>query len=240
MFKHSLNNHTFINHLGYEDELINDITHYIASMDYKTVWESEYSQKSKLWTGSAVKLPDLPKGTEVLELGCGNGKTLAAMVKKEWHITAVDISSTAILLARKAIVDRYEHVKLMEADIMSLPLEPSNFDAVFCYHVLGHLVSKDREKALNEVKRVLKPGGKLFIQEFSMNDLRFGKGEEIEPNAFLNQNGILTTFFSEGTMFQMLEQVFPGSDIEISTGSWRMTRGRGLERERIDAVVETQ
>ena len=56
-------------------------------------WDSDYRRRGDLWGGAPVPLPDLPAAA-VLELGCGNGKTLAAW--PSWSVIAADISPHAI------------------------------------------------------------------------------------------------------------------------------------------------
>lgn len=63
-------------------------------------WNREYREKGRIWRGAPAKLPDLPAGSRVLELGCGNGKTLAAMLRRSWRVAALDISTLALRLGR--------------------------------------------------------------------------------------------------------------------------------------------
>ena len=67
-------------------------------MDHKEPWDKDYKSRGRLWGGSARRLPDLPEGSLVLELGCGNGKTLASMISRPWKIMAIDISFQALRL----------------------------------------------------------------------------------------------------------------------------------------------
>ncbi len=51
-------------------------------------WEDEYSRRGLLWGGATQDLPPVPAGSRVLEIGCGNGKTLSSMVQREWDVTS--------------------------------------------------------------------------------------------------------------------------------------------------------
>ena len=64
-------------------------------------WDSDYSTRGRLWGGGVRNLPDLPEGTRVLELGCGDGKTLSAM-PRSWRIAALDISLPALRLCSRS------------------------------------------------------------------------------------------------------------------------------------------
>ena len=56
-------------------------------------WEEDYTRRGMLWGGLTHNLPDLPSRSRVLELGCGNGKTLFAMLQRGWDVTAIDFAS---------------------------------------------------------------------------------------------------------------------------------------------------
>ncbi|MGB3943701.1 MAG: class I SAM-dependent methyltransferase, partial [Methanothrix sp.] len=68
-------------------------------------WDRQYREKGRIWRGAPAKLPDLPEGSRVLELGCGNGKTLAAMLRRSWRVAALDISTLALRLGRDLTVE---------------------------------------------------------------------------------------------------------------------------------------
>jgi ubiquinone/menaquinone biosynthesis C-methylase UbiE len=208
-------------------------------MDYASAWEREYSFKPRMWTGRAIHLPELPSGSRVLELGCGNGKTLEVMARKDWDVVGVDISPTALRLAKEMLsrADTGSEVELVEADIRSLPFDDASFDAVFAIHVFGHMTADDAEKALKETSRVLRIGGYMLVREFSVNDLRYGKGEVVEKDAFLNKNGILRKHFSDGDMRELLVPNFQGQELKVCSESWSMAGGRGLAREEIVAEL---
>ena len=54
-------------------------------------WDKDYASRGRLWGGAVMDLPHLPEGSAVLELGCGDGKTLSGM-PGGWKIVALDIS----------------------------------------------------------------------------------------------------------------------------------------------------
>ena len=63
-------------------------------------WDEDYARRGILWSGAIRDLPDLPLRSRVLELGCGNGKTLFAMLQRGWDVTAIDFAPKAVLLCR--------------------------------------------------------------------------------------------------------------------------------------------
>ncbi len=159
-------------------------------------WEKEYKLKGKLWRGISTSfdfVSYLPTGAKVLELGCGDGKTLAALVAGDFQMTGLDVSPTAVDLAKEKIGSK---AKFVVGNACHLPFKVNYFDAIVAIHVFDHLTENERKLAVEEVKRVLKPGGVLFFEGFSVKDFRFGKGIEVEPKTFRRKNNLWYHYFS--------------------------------------------
>jgi SAM-dependent methyltransferase len=200
-------------------------------------WNREYREKGRIWRGAPAKLADLPSGSRVLELGCGNGKTLAAMLKRPWRIAALDLSPLAVRLGGEiaaSLKDAPSEADLLVADVASLPFQDAVFDAVFAFHVIGHLREKDRRRAAREAARVLKADGCLFFLEFGVEDMRAGKGEEVEADTFRRGGGVLTHYFSEAEVLELFDTLQP---ISIGTDR-RLTRIRGRDHVRSEVEAE--
>ena len=199
-------------------------------VDHLQAWDRDYARRGRVWGGSVKDLPALPDGSLVLEMGCGDGKTLSIM-PASWRIAAVDISFQALLLARRARPDAC----LLLADGCRLPLQSEWFDAVFAFHVAGHLFQAERLSLGKEAARVLRPGGRLFFRDFSREDMRMGQGEEVEEATFRRGSGIITHYFSEGEVAAM----FSGLEMDlIRTQRWSMRiRGEKLLRSEVEAVL---
>ena len=104
----------------------------------------------------------LPAGSVVLELGCGDGKTLAGMPSRLENSGPGHVPrGLCVSVALPA-----QHADLILADACLLPFRKSSFDFVFAFHVTGHLLLPSREALAREVARVLVRGGKLFFREF--------------------------------------------------------------------------
>ena len=183
-------------------------------------FQSDYKKRGIRWAGS-VSLPELPKDAVILETGCGNGKTLSAL--GSFQAVGVDISSEAVRLAGAKTA--------VAGDIRALPFRDAAFDAVFCWHVLGHLTDADRRRAVSELFRVTKSGGTIFFKAFSTADFRCGKGTEVEPQTYLRGDGMLTHYFTE----EEVRELF--GEGGISENRWSMrVRGEELPRGEILGV----
>jgi len=199
-------------------------------VDHLQAWDRDYARRGRVWGGSVKDLPVLPDGSLVLEMGCGDGKTLSIM-PPFWRIIAIDISRQALLLARRARPDAC----LLLADVCRLPFQSESFDAALAFHVAGHLFLDQRLALAKEATRVLRPGGRLFFRDFSREDMRMGRGEEVEEATFRRGSGIITHYFSEGEVAAM----FSGLEMDlIRTQRWSMRiRGEKLLRSEVEAVL---
>jgi SAM-dependent methyltransferase len=107
-----------------------------------------------------------PAGSLVFEAGCGVGAQTVALAARSPQATFVSVDISPVSLRRaKARVEEagLRNVTFQEADILSLPFSEAHFDHAFVCFVLEHLARPD--KALDQVRRVLRPGGTLTVIE---------------------------------------------------------------------------
>ena len=105
------------------------------------------------------------KRLHFLEMGCGAGPNLIWLAQKGITVSGVDISPTALALARQNLerAGYGERVgQLVEASVSGLPFEDGTFDGVVEACVFQHLSRADRVRAFAETGRVLKKGG-VFV-----------------------------------------------------------------------------
>ena len=108
-------------------------------------------------------LETLPSKARVLELGCGSGllwSTCPDRIPADWNITLSDISGGMLLAAWRNLVITGKAFKYEQFDAQSSPSPDKSFDFVIANHMLYHV--PDRQKALQEIRRVLKPDGLLL------------------------------------------------------------------------------
>jgi SAM-dependent methyltransferase len=196
-------------------------------------WDKDYLQRGALWSGTVHHLPVLPQGSQVLELGCGNGKTLSSMIQRHWDVTAIDFSPCAVRMG-KTITDTAPHGFACVADARWLPFAPGSFDGVIAIHVLSHMVSSDRAHAAAEAMGMLKKGGILYFSGFSLEDFRSGKGSFTEPETICKNSGIITHFFTE----QEVQDLFSPLHLQsVTTKRWSLrVRGQDFPRAEIQAL----
>ena len=195
-------------------------------------WDEDYLLRGRLYGGSAPPLPRLPVFSRILELGCGDGKTVSSLVRKDYSMTAIDRSFPAISLCRHFCTDP-DRLRLLIADVTQTPFKNESFDVVIASHITGHLAEGMRRKLAGEVIRLLVCGGSLYFRDFSIKDFRYGRGEETEPGTFTRKNGISTHYFTRDE----ITALFCGLVVRsVVHHSWEMrVRGKILLRDELVA-----
>ena len=114
---------------------------------------------------STVERLALTKGQRVLDVCCGSGASAipaAELVGPTGSVTGVDLADKLLELARrKAKQSGLENIEFRSGDLTQLPFDEGSFDVAVC--VFGIFFVPDMDAALRELKRVLRPGGRLAI-----------------------------------------------------------------------------
>lgn len=112
-------------------------------------------------------------GRRVLEVGCGNGwaSRMGSLRVPEGRFTGIDIADAAL---RSADTAAWGRVALAQASAETLPFRPATFDAVFCIESL--FLFPSMERALGEMKRVLVPGGRVYLVQCLFRENRGAVG----------------------------------------------------------------
>jgi SAM-dependent methyltransferase len=111
--------------------------------------------------------------TRFLDLGCGLGRHAVYMVQKGFDVTAADLSDLGLSHLKEWAAKENLNIKTALCNMLNLPFEAGSFDCIMAYNVIYHTDTPGFIKALNEIKRVLKPGGELFITLISKSTPAF-------------------------------------------------------------------
>jgi len=114
-----------------------------------------------LWRFATVRAIDPQEGERILDIAAGTGTSSVALTKTGATVVAVDFSAGMIEEGRR----RHPELEFIQADAEKLPFTDNEFDAVTISFGLRNI--NDPRQALSEMYRVLKPGGRLVITEFS-------------------------------------------------------------------------
>src|SRR4029079_5918640 len=148
-------------------------------------WAARYDLLIKLVTlgregAMRERMLDLSRvtsGESVLDVGCGTG-TLAIAAKRRvgdaGTVDGVDASTEMVERARKKAKRAYSGAGFRVALAESLPFETGHFDVVLSTVMLHYLPRAVRAQAIQEMRRVLKPGGRLLIVDFGKRTSEHG------------------------------------------------------------------
>ena len=122
------------------------------------------------WKRSAIKLSGARKGDVVLDLAGGTGDIALRMARRvgpKGSVVLADINPWMLAEAQRRLVGNplASRITLREADAENLPFDDDTFDVVTIGFGLRNVTHQDR--AIREIRRVLKPGGRLVVLEFS-------------------------------------------------------------------------
>ncbi len=111
-------------------------------------------------------------GKKVLEVGCGAGIDSAEFARNGALVTSTDFTERSVQSTKELLEEAHLPVNVVQADATNLQFEDNTFDCVYSFGVLHHI--PDIEKALSEIKRVLKPGGQTMVMIYNKNSLIYG------------------------------------------------------------------
>lgn len=133
----------------------------LAADDYEPLWRAQLAEAQAAMMALASPAP----GNRVLDIACGTGLVsfeTARAVGPDGHVLGVDISGRMVDSAeRRAREAKLPNCSFARMDAETLSLPEASFDAVLC--ALGLMYMPDPERALREMRRVLRPGGRISL-----------------------------------------------------------------------------
>jgi ubiquinone/menaquinone biosynthesis C-methylase UbiE len=152
--------------MNVDERLIREMEHgkYLASAGAGEIWNWESAAGKVRWRRRVEMLSSvIEEGDKVLELGCGTGYFTKELVRTKASVTAIDISQELIREAQKTV--QADNVSFEIQNACRMEFNDNLFDKVIGSSVLHHL---DIRKALSEIHRVLRPGGRIAFTEPNM------------------------------------------------------------------------
>jgi SAM-dependent methyltransferase len=141
------------------------------------------------WTNQLIP------GGFVLDVGCGVGRHCTFLAKRGFQVAGMDNSPTGIQLAQRACASRNIPFDGRVCDMSALPWADETFDAALSISTIHHGLRANVAKAIQEVARVLKPGGEFLVDLECTQTMKYterrtltdaGQITEIEPNTFID------------------------------------------------------
>jgi ubiquinone/menaquinone biosynthesis C-methylase UbiE len=109
-------------------------------------------------------LESFPKGAKVLDVGCGTGEQVRLIRERGYDVSGVEPAPAM----RQRAIENNPGTQIVDGTITEIPFEDNAFDAVLAIEVLRYLHRDDIIKSYQEMLRVLKPSGQLFVTLVNM------------------------------------------------------------------------
>ncbi|MEC0230631.1 class I SAM-dependent methyltransferase [Paenibacillus alba] len=172
-------------------------------------WESSFIEKQWMWgyapTDSAIVTKDffLERNVkDILVPGIGYGRNAKVFIDNGIKVTGIEISQTAIDLARQNGID----IRIFHGSVTDMPFENKLYDGIFCYALIHLLNNREREKFIKDCYNQLKPNGYMIFTAVSKNAPMFGKGKQLDKDYFEMMEGVKLFFYDSDSITQEFEK----------------------------------
>lgn len=132
-------------------------------------WETSFIEKQTMWgfepTDSAIVVKDFFLERNVKDIlipGIGYGRNAKVFTDNGIDVTGIEISQTAIDLARQNGLD----INIFHGSVTAMPFDNKLYDGIFCYALIHLLNKHEREKFIKDCYNQLKPNGYMILQQF--------------------------------------------------------------------------
>ena len=173
---------------------------------YQTIAKDFSVTRAYLWQGVKTFVESLEPYSTIVEIGSGNGKNL-------YRSDCFNIASD--LCSEFSKITNDKNIESLVANALQIPLKDQCADAVLCVAMLHHITDSDRRMyAIKEMARILKPGQKLFIQVWAMEQdkdakRRFTTNDNLVPFKGRTSTTVSRFYhiFEDGELVSLLEAI---------------------------------
>ena len=150
--------------------------------------------------------------TQLLDFGCGLGRHAIFFAKHGFDVSAFDLSEEGVAYLKKWAGEEGLDIKTTVSDMLDLPYGENSFDCIFAYHVISHTDTDGFKKILSEIRRVLRPGGEIYLTLCSKETWSYCEAgyPEIDENTVIKteegpENGIPHFYVSLDDILRLFE-----------------------------------
>ena len=186
-------------------------------------WSHDFFSRGRAFRAFRVRtihLAALQPGETVLDVGCGTGTLaleMAVRVGQTGHVTGIDPSPQQLVRARNKAARRGLTLDFQPGVIEQLPFSDQSFDVALSSLMMHHLPVPVKRQGLVQIARVLKPGGRLLIADFTHRQNRKGRAARFHAGgsrlrelvALVEEAGFVRVEYEE--MQPLRFSVFPGA-----------------------------
>jgi len=172
-------------------------------------WEEMFQKIGTLWqfepAESAILTSNLFSENEfrkILIPGVGYGRNAKPFIEKGLEVTGIEISETAIRLARENDLN----FPIYHGSVAQMPFDDSVYDGIFCYALIHLLNQNERRQFLKNCYNQLRDGGIMVFISVSKNYKMFGQGNLISKDRLRIQNGLDVFFYDQDSIEREFEK----------------------------------
>lgn len=166
-------------------------------------WESSFIENQMMWgfepSDSAILTKDFfleKKVKEILLPGIGYGRNAKVFIDNGINVTGIEISNTAIELARQNGLD----INIFHGSVTDMPFDNKLYDGIFSYALIHLLNNHERAKFISDCYNQLKPGGYMIFATISKEAPMFGKGKQLGKDYFEIMEGVKMFFYDSDSI----------------------------------------
>ncbi len=168
-------------------------------------WESSFIEKQMMWglepADSTILAKDFfleKKVKDILIPGIGYGRNAKIFLDNGINVTGIEISRTAIDLARQNGLD----IPIYHGSVTDMPFDNKLYDGIFCFALIHLLNRREREKLIKDCYSQLKPNGYMIFTAVSKKVPMFGKGKQLSKDRFEIMEGVKMFFYDSDSVKQ--------------------------------------
>lgn len=166
-------------------------------------WDVRFDKFNTMWglepTDSSIKTKDFflkQNIKDILIPGIGYGRNAKPFIENNIEVTGIEISQSAIDLAKKLGLD----IPIHHGSVSEMPFDDKKYEGIYCYALLHLLNEADRKKFIKASFEQLKPGGYMIFYTVSKKDTMYGEGIKIDENTYKRGPDIEMFFYDEKAM----------------------------------------
>jgi len=167
---------------------------------WKNKWTNRGPEPASNFARRVFKIINNANFHSVLDVGCGHGRDSIYFFKKGLEVTATDISESGI----KKLKKREGKINYLLSDLRDLDFPKNSFDVIYAHLSLHYFDDESTDRIFNNLYKILKKGGLIFVKCKSTDDVVFGKGEKVGENMYKYEH--VRHFFTKEYMTEKLQK----------------------------------
>ena len=172
----------------------------------KEFWEASFREMQTSWgfepSDSAILAKEFfltQKAKDILIPGIGYGRNARIFVESGFNVTGIEISKSAIDLAKhKNGLD----ITIHKGSVCDMPFDKKIYEGIFCYALIHLLNVNERRTFIKACYDQLKPNGYLIFTVISKESSMYGKGKQLSKDRFEITKGLNVFFYDDASVKQ--------------------------------------